>query len=60
MNRIIAFDVETPNHFNNSICSIGIARVENGRIIENQHYLVDPEAWEKYICSVVFSPFLFT
>ena len=44
MDRIIAFDVETPNHFNNSICSIGIAIVENGRIIENQHYLVDPEA----------------
>ncbi|MBQ9857766.1 MAG: exonuclease, partial [Oscillospiraceae bacterium] len=44
MERIIAFDVETPNHFNNSICSIGIAIIENGRVVENQHYLVDPEA----------------
>lgn len=42
--RIIAFDVETPNRFNNSICSIGIAVIEGGKTVENRQYLVNPHA----------------
>lgn len=40
--RFIAFDVETPNSRNDSICSIGISVLENGKTLENRHYLVDP------------------
>lgn len=43
MERYIAFDVETPNCKNDSICSIGIAVVENGQITEERYDLVDPE-----------------
>ena len=44
MNRYIVFDTETPNSRNDSICSIGITVVENGRIVEERYDLVDPEA----------------
>lgn len=37
------FDVETPNRKNDSICSIGIVRVEKGEVVFARHYLVDPE-----------------
>lgn len=43
MERYIAFDVETPNCKNDSICSIGIAVVEHGKITEERYDLVDPE-----------------
>ena len=42
MDRIIAFDVETPNHMNNTICSIGLSVIENAEIVQSQYYLVDP------------------
>ena len=42
--RFIAFDVETPNRFNNSICSIGISVIENLKTVESRHYLVNPYA----------------
>ena len=44
MNRYIVFDTETPNSRNDSICSIGISVVEDGRIVEERYDLVDPEA----------------
>ena len=44
MNRYIVFDTETPNSRNDSICSIGIAVVEDGKIVEERYDLVDPEA----------------
>ena len=44
MNRYIVFDTETPNSRNDSICSIGIAVVENGEIVQERYDLVDPEA----------------
>lgn len=44
MSRYIVFDTETPNSRNDSICSIGIAVVEDGRITEERYDLVDPEA----------------
>ena len=37
------FDVETPNAKNDSICSIGIVRVEKGQVVVRKHYYVDPE-----------------
>lgn len=44
MDRYIVFDVETPNCQNDSICSIGIAIVENGQVVRERYDLVDPEA----------------
>lgn len=43
MNRILAFDVETPNYRNDRICSIGLNIIENGEIIDSQYYLINPE-----------------
>ena len=34
MDRYIAFDVETPNRFNSRMSAIGIAVVEDGRIVD--------------------------
>lgn len=44
MGRYIVFDTETPNSRNDSICSIGISVVEDGKIVEERYDLVDPEA----------------
>ena len=41
--RYIAFDVETPNRYNNRMSAIGIAVVEDGRIRDSFFSLVDPE-----------------
>ena len=41
--RYIAFDVETPNRYNNRMSAIGIAVVEDGRIADSFYSLVDPE-----------------
>ena len=43
MARYIAFDVETPNRYNNRMSAIGIAVVEDGRIRDSFFSLVDPE-----------------
>lgn len=43
MDRIVAFDVETPNLNNNRICSFGLAVVENGEVVQSQHFLINPE-----------------
>ena len=43
MDRIIAFDVETPNSFNDRMSSIGIAVIQNGSIIRTWSTLVNPE-----------------
>ena len=37
------FDVETPNSKNDSICSIGIVRVEDDKVVYSNHFYVDPE-----------------
>lgn len=42
--RFIAFDVETPNRYNNRMSAIGIIVVEDGRIAEKYYTPVDPEA----------------
>lgn len=41
--RFIAFDVETPNYANDRISAIGISVIENGIIIKDYDYLVNPE-----------------
>ena len=43
MDRYIAFDVETPNRFNSRMSAIGIAVVEDGRIVDSFYSLVDPD-----------------
>lgn len=43
MVRYIAFDVETPNRYNNRMSAIGICVVEDGRIADSFYSLVDPE-----------------
>lgn len=37
------FDVETPNRYNNEMCSIGIVRVIDGFIDEKLHFYVRPQ-----------------
>ena len=43
MDRFIAFDVETPNAYNDRISSIGVAVIENGRVTRTFASLVNPE-----------------
>ena len=46
----VAIDVESPNRFANSICSIALVKVENGKIIDNFYSLVNPETTFDPIC----------
>ena len=41
--RYIAFDVETPNRYNNRMSAIGIAVIEDGQIVDTFYSLIDPE-----------------
>ena len=41
--RYIAFDVETPNWANDRMSSIGVAVVEDGKIVERFSSLIQPE-----------------
>ena len=41
--RYIAFDVETPNRYNNRMSAIGISTVEDGRITDEFFSYVNPE-----------------
>ena len=41
--KYVAFDVETPNHMNNRICSIGITTIDDTGRIETEELLVNPE-----------------
>ena len=43
MNRFIAFDVETPNRYNNRMSAIGISVIEDSRITGAYFSLVNPE-----------------
>ena len=43
--RIVAFDVETPNFKSDRMSSIGIAVIEDGRIIDTYASLIDPETY---------------
>ena len=43
MARFVAFDVETPNRWNDRMSAIGITVLEDGEIVEEFYSLVDPE-----------------
>ncbi len=45
MYRYIAFDVETPNRYNNRISAIGVSVIEEGRITDEFFSFVDPESF---------------
>jgi len=51
MDRIVAFDVKTLNFRNDRICSIGITLIDNGKINETLHYLINTECGFDY-CSI--------
>ncbi len=42
--KFTVVDVETPNSYNNSICSIAIIHVEDKQIVYSKSFLVNPEA----------------
>ena len=44
MYRYVAFDVETPNRYNNRMSAIGISVIEDGAITEEFFSYVNPEA----------------
>ena len=44
MYRYIAFDVETPNRYNNRMSAIGISVIEDGRIVDEFFSYVNPES----------------
>ena len=43
--RYVVFDVETPNSSNNRMSAIGIAVVEDGRLVKELSTLVNPETY---------------
>jgi len=45
MSRFIAFDVETPNSHNDRMSAIGLAVIEDGRILRTFTTLIDPETY---------------
>ena len=45
MERIIAFDVETPNAQNHRMSAIGIAVIEDMKVIRTGFTLINPETW---------------
>lgn len=46
--RFIAFDVETPNRYNNRMSAIGISVIEDGDIVDGWYSLIDPETHFDY------------
>ena len=46
--RFIAFDVETPNRYNDRMSAIGISVIEDGKIADSFYSLVDPETFFDY------------
>ena len=40
--KLCGLDFETANSCNGSICSVGVAVVENGEVLECKEYLVKP------------------
>ena len=49
--RYIAFDVETPNRYNNRMSAIGITVIEGGVITDEFYSLVNPETYFDYFNS---------
>ena len=42
MDNFVAIDFETANHHPTSVCSVGVAIVRNGEIVEKFYRLVKP------------------
>jgi DNA polymerase III subunit epsilon len=42
MSTFVAIDFETANRSRESACSIGMVRVEQGQIVQREHYLIRP------------------
>ena len=40
--RLVGFDVETANGYCGSICSVGVAVVENGEVVDSREWLLRP------------------
>lgn len=43
VNSYVALDVETANDFRGSICSIGLVKFQNGKVIDDFYSLINPE-----------------
>lgn len=50
MEKIVVFDVETPNSYNDRICAIGLTVIEDGNISDSLYYLVNPECDFDSVC----------
>lgn len=54
--RFVAFDVETPNHENNRICSVGVTVIDDGCIVRHFSSLVNPgtyfDAFNMQLCGI--------
>jgi DNA polymerase III subunit epsilon len=44
--KFVAIDFETANYSPTSACAIGLVRVEDGMILQQQHYLIRPPSQE--------------
>lgn len=42
MNNFVAIDFETADRYKDSACSIGLVRVESGKVVSKAHYLIRP------------------
>lgn len=43
LNSFVALDVETANNFRRSICSIGLAKFNSGKLVDTYYALVNPD-----------------
>ena len=48
--KLCGLDFETANNSNGSICSVGVAVIENGVVLERREYLVKPYKSVDYMC----------
>ena len=53
MEKLVVFDVETPNRYNDRISAIGITVLEDGYIADEYYSLVNPEAHFDYFNSAL-------
>lgn len=42
MDTFVAIDFETADRYRDSACSVGLVRVEGGRVVEKAHFLIRP------------------
>ena len=48
--KLCGLDFETANSCNGSICSVGVAIVETGEVLERKEYLIKPHKWLYWKC----------